>query len=113
MKKYLPATIAVCLAVSVSILQSYIVKPIQEERIRYSWRDQHFETPLNWYTVGSDNKISDTLAVYEDKTKSEVIATDPCKDQVLPNCLFGTNGTVTLGQDISMQPAAQRIRRTN
>ena len=105
MKKFLPATIAVFLAISVTMLQSYTAKPTGEGK--------QFETPFDWYPVGSDNKISDTLAVYEDKTKSEVIATDACKDQVLPNCLFGTNGTVTVGQDISMQPAAQRIRKKN
>jgi hypothetical protein len=46
-------------------------------------------------------------------TKGAVIAVDPCKDQVLPNCLYGTNGTVTLGQNISGAPASQRIRKAN
>lgn len=105
MKKYLPGALAFLIAVSLSAFQSFTTakKPIGSRSY----------ANFNWYPVGSDNKISSTTAVYSDMSKADVISTDPCKDQVLPNCLFGTNGTVTLGQDISSQPAAQRIRKQN
>ena len=105
MKKYLPGALAFIIATSLSALQSFTTAHKQ--------REQHPYTNFNWYPVGSDNKISSTTAVYNNMAKADVISTDLCKDQVLPNCLFGTNGTVTLGQDISGQPAAQRIKQHN
>ena len=104
MKKNLWGFLAIALAISASILQSYSFKP------------QEVETDLttyNWYQVDANNEISNTTAIYTSKTKGQAISSDACKDQVLPNCLYGTNGSVTLGQDISAEPAAQRIRRQN
>ncbi|KIC89850.1 hypothetical protein [Flavihumibacter sp. ZG627] len=105
MKKYLLGTIAAFLAVGFVLLQSFKTEPKNAS--------QNLQTTYDWYPVGADNKISSTTAVYNDMLKGDVISVDACKDQVLPNCLFGTNGTVTLGQDISGQPASQRIRQQN
>lgn len=105
MKKYLFGIIAVGLAISFTLFQSFQTQPKQV--------GQNAQTTYDWYSVDADSKITSTTPVYNDMLKADVIAVDPCKDQVLPNCLFGTNGTVTLGQDISGQPAAQRIRQQN
>lgn len=105
MKKNLWGFLAIALAISASILQSYSFAPKLE--------DQSDQTTYNWYPVDSDDEISNTTAKYTGKTKAQAISLDPCQDQVLPNCLYGTNGTVTLGQDISAEPAAQRIRKQN
>ncbi len=105
MKKYLPGALAFLIAISLSAFQSFTTVK------KHS--GQHPYTTFNWYPVGSNNRISSTTAVYNDMAKIDVVTSDNCKDQVLPNCLFGTNGTVTLNQDISGQPAAQRVRQHN
>ncbi len=104
MKQYFPGALALIIAISLSAFQSFTTahKP----------RGQRPYTTFDWYPV-SANKITSTTAVYNAMDKEDVKAVDQCKDAVLPNCLFGTNGTVTLGQDISTQPAAQRIRQHN
>lgn len=105
MKKYLLGSIAIVMAVSFSLLQSFTT-------VKNSSSD-NFQTTYDWYPVNASSQITSTTPVYEDMVKDDVISVDPCKDEVLPNCLFGTNGTVTLGQDISGQPASQRIRKQN
>jgi hypothetical protein len=105
MKKNSWGFLAIALAISASILQSYSFLPKQE--------DQSDLTTYNWYPVDANNEISNTTAKYTAKTKGQAISVDPCKDDILPNCLYGTNGSVTLGQDISGEPAAQRIRKQN
>jgi hypothetical protein len=105
MKKYLPAALAVVIAVGLSTMQSFTTVS--------SNKGSNAQASYNWYPVGTNNKILSTTPSYTSMTKTDVIAVDPCKDKVLPNCLFGTNGTVTVGQDISAQPSAQRITHDN
>lgn len=105
MKKNLWGFFALTLAISASILQSYSFKP--------KLNKEGDQSTYNWYPVNSSNQISSTTAKYTSKTKADAIAVDPCDDFVLPNCLYGTNSGVTLGQDISQAPDEQRIRRTN
>lgn len=103
MKKYFPGAFAVVLAVSLCILQSFTADTTN--------KDGKALTNFNWYPVDAGSKITSTTPVYTNMSKTSVIAVDPCKDQVLPNCLYGTNGTVTIGQDISGAPASQRIKK--
>lgn len=103
MKKYFLGLFSLALAICFNLLQSNITISESER--------QNLQTTYDWYPVNTNNQISSTTPVYEDMTKDEVFLIDDCQDQVLPNCLFGTNGSVTLLQNISAQPAAQRIRR--
>ena len=105
MKKHFFGVLAVVLAISVCVFQSFTTlnTPVANND----------DDTFNWYQVGTDNKISNVSPLYTNKTKAQAISANPCKDQVLPNCLYGTNGTVTLGQDISGEPAEQRVRRNN
>ena len=105
MKKNLWSFLAVILAAGAIVLQSY--SSIPKEKMSTD------QTAYDWYQVNSSNEIASTTPKYTDITKSSVISADPCKDQVLPNCLYGTNGTVTLGQNIASEPAEQRIRKQN
>lgn len=105
MKKYFPGTLAVVLAISLCILQSFTTA----KTIKGSEGLVNF----NWYTVDANSKIVSDVPVYTNMSKTSVVATDPCKDQQLPNCLYGTNGSVTVGQDISGAPASQRIKKAN
>ena len=105
MKKNLWGFLAIALAISASVLQSYSTIPKQEV--------QSDLTTYNWYEVDANNEIANTTPKYTAKTKGQAISVDPCKDNILPNCLYGTNGSVTVGQDISAEPAAQRIRKQN
>lgn len=105
MKKYFSGGLAFILAICLCFFQSFTTE-------KASNNHRALDT-FNWYPVNSSNQISSTTPVYTNMLKSDVIAVDPCKDKVLPNCLYGTNGTVTLGQNISGEPASQRIRRTN
>jgi len=105
MKKYFLGITAVVFALILVLFQSFTILTRHIELRK--------DPTFSWYPVDGNNKISSTTPSYVGMTKTNVIAVDPCQDQVLPNCLFGTNGTVTLGQDISGQPAGQRIRRTH
>lgn len=105
MKKYFSAAVAIVLAIGLVIFQSFKTEPRNASQTR--------ETAFDWYPVDGNNKISSTTPVYNDMLKADVISVDPCKDNVLPNCLYGTNGTVTEGQDISGEPISQRIRHSN
>lgn len=105
MKKYFLGGLAFVVAILLCSMQSFTD---QKADTNY-----HALDSFNWYPVNSSNQISSTTPVFVNMTKTVVLTMDVCKDQVLPNCLFGTNGTVTLGQNISGQPASQRIRESN
>jgi hypothetical protein len=102
MRKYFLGLFSLALAICFNVLQSN--KPITDEL------DQ---TTFNWYPVNASNQIQSTTPKYSSMTKAAVISVDPCKDNVLPNCLYGTNGSVTVGQDISSEPSNQRILKQN
>jgi hypothetical protein len=105
MKKYFSGTLAFILAISLCVLQSFTTAKTTESN--------ESRAGFNWYPVNALSQISSTTPVYTNMTKAAVVSVDLCKDQVSPDCLFGTNGSVTLGQDISGQPASQRIRQHN
>lgn len=102
MRKYFLGIFSLALAICFNLLQSNITIPKAET--------QNLQTTYDWYLVNASGQIVNTTPVFEDMTKTEVIDSQDCKDQVLPNCYYGTNGSVTLGQNILGQPAAQRIR---
>lgn len=104
MKKHFSGVLATVLAISLCVFQSFTT---------LNTTAANNDDTFNWYLVGTDNKISNTSPVFTNKTKTQAISANACKDQVLPNCLYGTNGTVSLGQDISGEPIEQRIRRNN
>lgn len=104
MKKNVWGILAIALAISAGVLQSY---PTAANK------NQPGQTAYDWYPVNSSNQISSTTAVYTNMTKASAKAANDCKDQVLPNCLFGTNGSVTVGQNIADEPADQRVRKQN
>ena len=103
MKKHLSGALALILAISLCGFQSFTAEK--------TGNSQRARDSFSWYPVNSSNQISSTTPVYTNMTKAAVVSVDACKDAVLPNCLFGTNGTVTLGENISGQPASQRIRQ--
>lgn len=103
MKKNLLSFMAIALAISAIVLQSHTSLP--KDTVTTD------QTTFDWYQVNADDEIINTSPSYSDMTKSAVVGVDPCKDQVLPNCYYGTNGTVTLGQDISGEPSSQKIRK--
>lgn len=105
MKKYFSGALAVVLAISLCVFQSFTTLNTKAAT--------NNDDTFNWYMVGTDNKISSVSPLYTNKTKAQAISANPCKDRVLPNCLYGTNGTVTLGQDISGEPAEQRVRKND
>jgi hypothetical protein len=102
MKKYFLGLFSLALAICFNLLQSNITIPKAET--------QNLQTTYDWYLVNASGQIINTTPVFDDMTKADVIGSQDCQDEVLPNCLYGTNGSVTLGQNISGQPAAQRIR---
>lgn len=104
MRKYFLGLFSLAMAICFNVLQSNT--PIPKV---VSTTD---ETPMNWYSV-IDDKIVSTTPLHTGKTKSEAIADDPCKDQLAPNCLFGTNASVSLNQDVSNEDSEQLIRRQN
>ncbi len=91
------------LAISASILQSYSSRPAEEDLSK--------QMVYKWYSVNIFDEITSTLPVFINISKAQALSEHYCRDQVLPNCLYGTNNNVTLYQYIGAEPASQRIRR--
>jgi len=104
MKKYFLGLFSLVLAICFNLLQSNTM--IDKEN------GPTIQTPLNWYPVDEDDEIESTTPLFQNMTKSQVLAVSDCQDLVAPNCLYGTNGSVTVGQNIESQPADQRILRS-
>jgi hypothetical protein len=104
MKKYLVGLFSLALAICFNVLQSNT--PIPKESGPADL------TTYDWYPV-IDDEIVSTIPSHINKTKAQAISDDPCKNQTLVNCLFGTNDEVEEEQDVSEASIDQLIKTQN
>lgn len=104
MRKYFLGLFSLAMAICFNVLQSNTPIPKANGPV-----DQ---TTYDWYQV-ANNLIISTDPVHVNKTKAQAIADDPCKDQTLVNCLFGTNDEVEEDQNVSGAPTGQLIKKQN